>query len=600
MNLYNSKKLKTFKSKKLTVKCNTVGGQRRKSKQHNPSKPPKPSKQQVPASATQGLASATQGLTSGVSGTPSSLVTSALKRVQAARIAHATAASSDAADAADVAASASGVSQSILSKMPISQQRLYSQAAITQPIPPPIPPPTALVDENRYCIIKSKKKTQQKKMSDIVPIYQEIKHDSMHILSSDIVKFNNLGLFNNEHYKEIIIDKSDMDILKKTNFNLYYENEFYIKDYMAKKKIEPISRSNSTLPNNVNHVISTQKSTVEKLTKVSTDISKYYGKRIVPLSDYSKNLIRYTADIELITSAKIMNVLASMFFIYFNSALDNSDCNKNDIAGIRIYDFIDGINNTVNYYEKKISNLKTLRNHQEIVLVDYNNYKYRMEDVIKLFGRGSIKLNIHTFDLRDICKVHPNKLFIFIRTVKYEFKLYKLVEKDNNYNNLLYINVFGRPYVGQVQNSVINVNQAPGRYKSIMTDDFLLIELYNFLTKKKFDVSIISRDKYDIIINKYYKDIKPTFNIYKYDVEHIRTGYKVKESKVKTFKHYNNFNMEKKVRMLIAKPITNIHGVHISINNLTNAVNDITRLSSNSNYYHSFLLLIYILQNYAP
>lgn len=105
--------------------------------------------------------------------------------------------------------------------------------------------------------------------------------------------------------------------------------------------------------------------------------------------DNSEKLIKYTADIELITSADIMNMLASMFFIYFNSSLDNTDCNKNEIAGIRIYDRINTLNNTVNYYEKKISNLN-LGNKQEIVLVDYENYNIGMEDVTKLFGPRNI------------------------------------------------------------------------------------------------------------------------------------------------------------------------------------------------------------------
>jgi hypothetical protein len=593
MNLYNSKKLKTFKSKKLTLKGRTGGGRRQTKKKTNktnkPNKPNKPNRQPTPSSkpqpksalstvskppvpgaTSQGPASATQGLASGVSGTPSSLVTSALKSGQAARIART---ASESAAAASAAASASA-------------------AAVSA-----ILPSAALVYNHRFCNIKSKKLRKRIQISDNKPIFQEIVYDSKHILSSDPVIFKDLILFADKKYNEISIDTFTIAMLGKFNSILYTEIEMYVKAILNNKQVNPIGRANSTLPNNSNNIVSTKRSALEKITKARKDISKHHGKSNAGLNDYSDKLIKYTADIELITSANLMNMLAGTFFIYFNSSLDNSNCNKNDIAGIRIYDYIDIRNSKVNYYEKKISNLD-LKNKQEIVLVDYENYNHRMEDIIKIIGYHNIRLNSRPFNICDICNVYPNKLFIFIRTLKYKFRLYELVQKDKDYNNLLYINVFGREYAGKYQNKIYNINGAPGSYKSIMTDDFLLIELYNFLTKKNFNVSIISRDKYDIISNKYYRRADPKFNIYKYDVD--PTGYNVVEIKVRNFQFYENYSYEAIVRRLIANPITNKNNVPISINNLTNAVNAIVMLQGNSNYYHSFLLLIYILQNYAP
>lgn len=195
------------------------------------------SKQQVPGATSQGPASASR-----VSGTTSTTVTSALKRVQSARkarAASAAAASASAAAVSGVSAAASGVS----SLKPIQ-------------LPPSILPSAALVYNHRFCNIKSKKLNKQIRISDNKLIFQKIVHDSKHILSSDPVIFKDLILFADKKYNDISIDTPTINMLNKINFYLYAEREEYVCNVLRNYLVNPIDRTNSTLPNS-NNIVST-------------------------------------------------------------------------------------------------------------------------------------------------------------------------------------------------------------------------------------------------------------------------------------------------------------------------------------------------------
>lgn len=350
------------------------------------------------------------------------------------------------------------------------------------------------------------------------------------------------------------LKSQDKFIIPKTQKEYYRDSsEIYVNSFKY-DKTTVVPRTLSTIPD---IQISNTRAADEKINAKSRGKS---GKRLHPSS--AKN-ITHESGIENLTASRLLLLLSDNFFIYNDN---------NEIIGMRQY--IDR--------EHLVISEKYIQQGTDIIIVDYENYDIGLRNVSRSF-----KINNNSINIFDICKIMKNVLFIFVKPVSTNKDIINFVEFNDVIPNVIIINVYAKK--NPIKMFADNGSSMPP-YTSNMIDDYVILYLYEYLTKKGFGLSILSRDRYNIY--KQHKTLyyfKPTINSKTISVS--PGFYNINAREINNFinnilknqRYFNNF-------------ITNKNNLPVNTPSIPDLKEKLVIDKPYNNYYY-LLIIFYVIQN---